>query len=401
MRKTTLVLATLVLIFMAQARAQETWPTRKWPTGRPQTLGLDSAKLAAFAAEIGSGKYGFVDGMLVIRHGKVAYERSYKHNYDSIYGSDAKKPSPLNAHEPTGPYNYFNPWWHPYYRRGDLHTLQSVTKTISSVIIGAAIGRGDFPSIDTPILTFFDSTKVKNIDYRKRRVTIRHLLTMTAGLDWNESLPYTDPNNAASQMEASADWVQFTIDRPMAEEPGTRFNYSSGESELLSHIFYVATGRDIEEYAARNVFAPLGITDWFWKRSPTGLADTEGGLYLRRTDLARIWYLYLKNGSWEGKQIVSAEWARASVTPAVDVAGRGVGVKYGLKWWLVPYGEGNSKLAWAGSGFGGQVPIAFPEYDMIVVFNAWNILPGKPALGRQVIMDRVLGALTRLNARVR
>lgn len=390
------LLLSLLLAFSAHpdVRAQNAWPTARWATASLGTLGLDSAKIAALDADIGAGKYGHVDGLLVIRHGKVGYDRSYRQNYDSIYGADAKVASPLNAHDATGPYNYFNPWWHPFYRRGDLHSLQSVTKTVSSVIIGAAIARGDFPSIDTPILNFFDTTKVANVDARKRRVTIRHVLTMSAGLAWNEALPYTDPANSASQMEASGDWVKFTIDLPMAEEPGKTFNYSSGESELLAPIFHQATGRDIEEYAAQYVFGPLGITDWFWKRSPTGLADTEGGLYLRRADLAKIWYLFLKGGTWDGKQIVTTEWARLSVTPAMDVGGRGQGVKYGLKWWLYPYGPGGSRLAWAGSGFGGQVPIAFPEEDLIVVVNAWNILPGRPGLGARVIIDRVLGAVT-------
>ncbi|MBI4501545.1 MAG: serine hydrolase [Gemmatimonadetes bacterium] len=392
MRRFLPLIATLLAASPLTAHSQDLWPTKQWTVASPRAVGFDSTILAGLDAEIASGKYGYVDGMLVIRHGKVAYERSYKHDYDSIYGADARTPSPLNAHDPSGPFNYFNPWWHPFYRRGELHSLQSVTKTIVSVIIGVATTRGDFPSLDTPILTFFDTAHVANIDPRKRHVTIRHLLTMTAGLDWNENLPYSDPNNAASQMEASADWIKFTIDRPMAEEPGTSFNYSSGVSELLSHIFRVATGRDIEEYAARNLFTPLGIQDWFWKRSPTGLADTEGGLYLKPRDLAKIWYLYLKNGSWEGKQIVQPEWVRASVTPAVTVSNRGPNVKYGLKWWLVPYGDG-SHLAWAGSGFGGQLPIAVPEQDLVMVFTAWNIVGGRPALNRQMALERVLAAV--------
>ena len=390
-----LILPMLVSIVTEPGGAQSAWPTAGWTRASPATLGLDSAKLAAFDADIRSGRYGAVDGLLVIRHGKVGFDQSYRQNYDSIYGADAEKPSPLNAHDPTGPYNYFNPWWHPYYRRGELHSLQSVTKTIASVILGAAVTRGDFPSIDTPILDFFDTTRVANLDARKRRLTVRHVLTMTTGLAWNEALPYTDPANSASQMEASGDWVQFTIDRPMGEEPGKTFNYSSGASELLAPIFHRATGRDIEEYAAQYVFAPLGITDWFWKRSPTGPVDTEGGLYLRPGDVAKIWYLVLQGGSWDGKQIVSREWAKLSVTPAVDVPGRGPGAKYGLKWWLYPYGPDRSRLAWAGSGFGGQIPIAFPDEDLIVVVNAWNVLPGRPGLGDGVIMDRVLGALRR------
>lgn len=372
--------------------AQDTWPTKGWPTGSASALGMDSAMLASFAGEIGSGRFGLVDGMVVIRRGRIVFERGWKHNYDSIFVNVINQPGPLNPHDPGGPYNYHNPWWHPFYRNGDLHSLQSVTKTITSVIIGVAVTRGDFPSLDTPVLAFFDTTRVGNVDDRKRRMTVRHLLTMTAGLDWNEGLPYSDPNNAAVQMEASADWIAFTINRPMAEENGQRFNYNSGASQLLSHVFRRASGQDIEEYAARHLFGPLGITNWFWKRTPTGLVDTEGGLYLRRTDLAKIWYLFLKDGRWEGKQIVSREWVQESVKPVIATNRAPVPTQYGLKWWLAPYGSGG-KYAWAGSGFGGQVPIAFPEHDLLVVVTAWNVVPGRPGLGRQVIMDRILGAV--------
>jgi CubicO group peptidase (beta-lactamase class C family) len=387
--------ATLFLLLAALlvpcARAQNPWPTKRWPTATPDAVGLDPKTLADLDADLASGKYGYIDSMLIIRHGKVAYDRSYKHDYDRIYGDEAKKTGPLNAHDPTGPYNYFNPWWHPFYRRGDLHTLQSVTKTITSVIIGIATARKEFPDLDTPILKFFDTAKVAHSDARKQRLTIRHLLTMTAGLDWNESLPYNHSDNAASLMEASADWVQFTIDRPIAQEPGAVFNYNSGASQLLAHIFRVATGKDIEEYAAQHFFAPLGIEQYHWKRSPSGLADTEGGLYLRPHDLAKIGFLFLKNGVWDGQQIVRPEWIKASVAPSVTVAPNGV--KYGFKWWLYLYGEDGSRLAWAGSGFGGQIPVVLPEYDLVMVFTGWNILPDKPRLSHRVAIDRVFRAV--------
>jgi CubicO group peptidase (beta-lactamase class C family) len=292
------------------------------------------------------------------------------------------------------PYNYFDPWWHPYYRRGDLHTLQSVTKTITSIVIGAAAQRGEFPSLDTPVVSFFDTTRVKNVDDRKRRLTIRHLMNMSGGFDWNENLPYADPRNDAVVMEASVDWITFTIDKPMAREPGTMFNYSSGESELLAHIFRRATGVDIEEYAARHLFTPLGITRWFWKRTPAGLVDTEGGLYLEATDLARIWYLFLRGGAWDGRRIVSADWVRASTTPAIKAANRAGAPGYSLKWWLQPDPTDTTRYIWAGSGFGGQLPYAFPELDMVVVFNGWNILPG----GRGIQQRRMLERLARAAA---
>ena len=150
-----------------------------------------------------------------------------------------------------------------------------------------------FPRLTPPVLKFFDESKVMNVDERKRRMTIRHLLTMTAGLEWHENLPYNDPKNSSSVMEAAADWVEYALDQPMAEEPGSRFNYSSGATELLAHIFRVATGQDIEEYAAKNLFAPLGIDRFYWKRIPWGLADTEGGLYLERHDLAKLMLLFV------------------------------------------------------------------------------------------------------------
>jgi CubicO group peptidase (beta-lactamase class C family) len=388
MRGTTWALCAVVWGLSIAAPGQSA--SKSWPSSAPSAVGIDPKVLEAFDADIAGGKYGYVDCMLVIRHGKVAFERTYKHDYDRIYGQEARTPSPLNAHDPSGPYNYFNPWWHPFYRRGDLHTMQSVTKTVTSIVIGIAVGRKEFPSLETPVLTFFDVARVANVDDRKRRMTIRHLLTMTAGLEWNEDLPYLDPKNDSSLMEASFDWVQYTIDRPMAREPGQSFNYSSGATQLLSHVFRAATGKDIEEYAAEHLFAPLGIDRYFWKRSPTGLVDTEGGLFLAPRDLAKLAYLYLHDGVWEGKTVVPADWVKASITPSVAVSD--TGVKYGYKWWLYPYGK-EGRLAFGGAGFGGQRPIVLPELDLVIVFTGWNALPGKPNLTPRVAIDRVLEAV--------
>ena len=383
----------LAMAFTSPSQAQTSWPTKQWPTASPSSVGINVAVLDSINAEIAAGKYGYVDRMVVIRHGKLVYDRSYHQDYARAYADSVAVTGPLNAHDFTGPYNYYNPWWHPFYRGGDLHTEQSVTKTVTSVVIGVAVTRGDFPSIDTPVLTFFDTTAVANIDARKRRMTVRHLLTMTSGLDWNESLPYTDPKNTATQLEESSDWAKFTIDRPMAVDPGTTFNYNSGATVLLARVFRRATGMDIEEYAARHLFAPLGIERWFWKRTPTGLVDTEGGLYLETRDLAKIWYLFLRDGSWDGQQIVSADWVRTSTAPAVATGSGPKSARYGLAWWLYPNPRDSTRWYWAGSGFGGQAPIVLPDDDMVVVFNSWNILPGRPSLRGQVL-QRIAGAVT-------
>ena len=394
-RRASVVVALLAGAVSAAA-AQGTAPGRTWPTARPADVGINASVLDSIDAEIKAGQYGYVDRMLVIRHGRVAYDATYRHDYDKIYGDSARVTNPLNPHDPTGPYNYFSAWWHPWYqnKQGDLHSLQSVTKTVTSVVIGTAVTRGEFPGIDTPILQFFDTTKVANIDDRKRRITIRHLLTMTGGFDWNENLPYIDPNNTGTVMEGSYDWVKYMIDRPMAREPGSLFNYSSGETELLAHIFRHATGVDVEEYAARHLFAPLGIERWFWKRTPAGLADTEGGLYLEARDLARIWYLFSQDGLWNGQRVVSSDWVRRSVTPSVPV-GTGAGApKYGFKWWLYPDPLDANKVVWNGSGFGGQLPMYFPDLDLMAVFYGWNILPGRPSLPLRRVMERLARSVT-------
>lgn len=380
----------LVIAHVAGAQSvggnSELWPTKAWQKAQPGSVGLDERALKAFDNDLASGKYSLVDSFAVYRCGKVAFERTYPHDYDKIYDKEAHERGPLNAHV-IGWYNYFDPAWHPYYHGTDLHSMQSVTKTVSSVIIGIAITRGDFKSgLDTPILNYFDASKVKNVDDRKRRITLRHVLTMTTGLDWNEEVAYDDPKNDSSLMEAADDWVQYVIDRPMAHEPGKVFNYSSGVSELLAHIFEKETGKDIEQYGAKYLFRPLGI-EYFWKRTPLGVVDTEGGLFLKNSDLAKIGYLYLQDGVWEGKQTVSKKWVQQSLAVATDAE---ESFKYGFKWWLLPRKDRQGYI-WMARGFGGQRLMVFPEEKLIAVFTGWEVLKNEAAV--QDLVDRILPAV--------
>ncbi len=360
------------------------WPTKEWLTGTPASVGLDENVLKDFDADLARGKYMLVDSFEVFRCGKEVFARKYAHDYAEIYGKEARTKGPLNARL-TGPYNYFDPAWHPYYHGSDMHTMQSVSKTVTSAIYGAAITRGDFKGdLDSPVLKFFDVTKVKNVDDRKRRMTLKHVLTMTTGLEWHEDLPYADPRNDSSLMEASDDWVQYTIDRPMAEEPGKVFNYSSGATELLAYIFQKGTGQDIDAYGEKYLFAPLGIKH-HWKRTYLGVVDTEGGLYLNGGDLAKIGYLYLHGGLWSGRQIVSKDWVEKSLTPYVSA---GNNFQYGFKWWLYPL---NGKFVWMARGFGGQRLMVFPEQNLIAVFTGWEIL--KDPASTKDLVDRLLPAV--------
>ncbi|MFC6225858.1 serine hydrolase domain-containing protein [Hymenobacter artigasi] len=367
------------------------WPTTQWEAASPARLGLNKDALAALDRALASGKYGHIDGLLVIRHGQVGYEKAYRHDYAALYKTEASTKSALNSSDPGGPYNYFNPWWHPYYHATDLHTLQSVTKTVTSVIIGVAIARHEFPDLDTPVLRFFDTTAVQHIDGRKRRMTLRHLLTMTAGLAWNEDrVPYADPTNDGSRMEAGHDWVTYALDKPMAAEPGTAFNYNGGATQTLAHVFRVATGLDLEEYGAKYLFKPLGIRRYYWKRAPTGLADAQGGLYLAQRDLAKIGYLYLHAGKWQDQQLVSAAYVRQSVAPVVRVS---PDVAYGYQWWRQSYGKTSREVAWRASGFGGQFALVLPEYDAVVVLTGWNILPNMPYPTAALLIDALRRAV--------
>jgi CubicO group peptidase (beta-lactamase class C family) len=386
-----LAFLTPIMLVLAGARSTTIstdviWPTRAWPKGTPASVGLNEKVLSAFDADLANGKYKLVDSFDVFRCGEEVFERKYSHDYGQIYGKEARTKGPLNARL-TGPYNYFDPSWHPYYHGTDMHSMQSVSKTVTSVILGIAMTRGDFKAgLNTPVLSFFDVTKVKNVDARKRRMTLKDVLTMTTGLDWKEEdVAYDDPRSDSSLMEATDDWVQYVIDKPMATEPGTVFNYSSGATELLAYIFQKATGQDIDAYGEKFLFAPLGIKH-FWKRTYMGVVDTEGGLYLTGPDLAKIGYLYLHEGIWDGKRIVSKEWVKESLTPYVDAVG---GFKYGFKWWLYPI---NGNYAWMARGFGGQRLMVFPEDDLIVVFTGWEIL-GDPAPTKDLV-DRILPAVT-------
>lgn len=379
---------------IATPAAAQPFPTDKWPTARAAEVGVGVAPLDSIDAEIREGRYGYVDRVVVIRNGKLVWDRRYAQDYVTAYDSLARIKSPLNAHHPTGPYNYYAAWWHPYYQRGDLHTLQSVTKTITSVVIGTAVTRGDFPSLDTRVMSFYDTAQVKNLDERKHRITIRHLLTMTDGMDWRENLPYTDPRNTTVAMENSYDWIALALDQPMAAEPGERWNYNSGASQLLSDIFHKATGTDIEQYAAEHLFRPIGIRQWHWKRTPAGLIDTEGGLYLDALDLGRIWYLFLRGGMWNGRRVLSSDWVNASVAPAIPVASAPGAPKYGYKWWLYAHPADSTSQVWSGNGFGGQFPMAIPRDDLIVIFNAWNIIPGGRNLPRARTLARIVAGLT-------
>jgi len=216
------------------------------------------------------------------------------------------------------------------------------------------------------------------------------VLTMTTGIRWDEeSTEYTDPANNCAVMEGKDDWVRYVLEQPMAGEPGRVFVYNSGATMLFSELIRKTTGKEADAYAKQHLFTPLGI-DFFWKRTPKGLADTEGGLYLAPRDLAKIGYLYLKDGVWDGKRILPEGWVAASTRASTHTEDGAFG--YGYQWWVMAGKGPGSHDAYAGWGYGGQLLIVVPDLDLIAVFTGWNIYD-QPSLDPSFALARVLEAL--------
>jgi hypothetical protein len=390
----TVRLIGVALLSLSSGAFAEKAASDGWQIAQPGAVGLSEEALSAIHQDIQNGRYGYIDAFLVARHGKMVFERYYEHDYPSIYRQEAATPGALVVNDPSGPYNYFNPWWHPYYRNTALHSMQSVTKSVVSALVGIAISRGEFPDLDTPVLEFFGEAAVLNIDQRKRAITLRDLLTMSDGLMWDESLPYNDPGNSFAVMTKAHDWVKYTLDLPMGTEPSTVFNYNSGATLILGHIFRLATGTDIEEYAVEHLFSPLGIDDYYWDRTPYGLTDTQEGLYISARSLAKIAQLFLQKGQWQNEQVIPATWVEESTAPHY-LTGAAGDEAYGYLWWSQPYTFQERTLrGYFGKGFGGQRPIFLPELDLVIVLTGWNILPGQPFFHATEAIERVTAAIT-------
>jgi CubicO group peptidase (beta-lactamase class C family) len=235
--------------------------------------------------------------------------------------------------------------------------LYSCTKSFVSALMGIAIDKGFIADVSQPVLGFFPGTKFDTTDSRKKSMKIVDLLTMTSGLGWVEG------DATYRQMYSSSrDWVKFVLDMPMADQPGQRFNYNSGNSHVLSAILQKKIGTNLYDFARAQLFGPLGIRDPRWERDPSGIPIGGWGLQLTPREMAKLGYLYLHNGVWDGKQIVPAAWVRDSTKPVVAPNGE---LKYGYQWWISPQGGWFAAL-----GRFGQCIFVVPGLDMVVVFTA-------------------------------
>lgn len=351
---------------------------------------VQTPSFATVDGDVKAGAYGNVDRIYAVERGRTIADFRYTRDYREIsrgrvsaIGCGEGCPDATKMHQ----FNYFHPNWHPFFSGRAVHTLQSVTKSVAATLIGVAIARGDLgaDAIGKPFLEFFKEYDLSRIDPRLRRATLEDVLTMRSGIEWHEQDRPLNETNTTVQLEWSQDWIQFTLNQPMDADPGTKWAYNSGGSQLLSHVIRRATGQHIDDYARAHLFGPLGIRDFHWKRTPTGHPDTEGGLYLTAEDLAKIGSLYLAGGLWNGRRVLPEGFtARATTRHARAVA---PGWDYGYQWWITQRGTTD---IWAGRGFGGQFLIVIPSREISAAILSWNVFGGPSRNIFTAVVDALL-----------
>jgi CubicO group peptidase (beta-lactamase class C family) len=313
------------------------FPASAWRTANARDVGMQQQKIDEISSRIRSGQLGDVDGLVVVRRGYVILEQYAN-------GSSATH----------------------------VHEMQSVTKSVTSLIMGIAVDQGEISSVTGKALAWFpEYPAFANPDPRKNDITLKQLLSMTSGLDFYEA-PYA--GSPLQQLnDSGGDWLRIIFDQPMNATPGERWQYNSGGVISLGGVIYNATGLSADVFARQHLFDPLGIGTTYWfKGNPNGLPHMAGGLGMRTSDLARLGYLVLRKGKWGDRQVVSEAWLRESTAHHVRNP-RTFGshpTDYGYLWWLLPLdnragGEWDSDIITA-SGAKGQWLFIIPRHDIVV-----------------------------------
>jgi CubicO group peptidase (beta-lactamase class C family) len=341
-----LALATPALAQESRSCGPPTGLDDGWTLALPQDVGLDSAKLCGLDDFIAQWPQANIHAVVIVRHGKLVYERYYT-------GADERWGRPLGNVE---------------YASEMKHDLRSISKSATSLLVGIARGEGKFPDLDSPVIDQFP----QYADLRtpeNARITFRHLLTMSSGLKWDETTPYSDPNNSERRLIAATDPVRYIFEQPVIAPPGTVYNYNGGNTALLGAMVAKATGRRVDDYAREKLFGPLGITDFEWVSMPaSGELAIASGLRLRARDSAKLGQILLTDGQWNGKQVLPKGWAAESVKASIN--GDGL-YYYGYQWWLGRTFLRGRDLVWsAGFGYGGQRLYVLPALDLVVMINA-------------------------------
>ncbi len=318
-----LILFFIFFIFIPFCNAFDYWPTAGWRTSTPEKQGMDSKKLADMMEKTLKEKFN-IDSITIIRNGYIV----------------------LDA--------YFYP-----FKKNARHIIHSCTKSITSAAFGIAVDKGYIKNLNQPVLDFFPEKQFANVNADKKAITLKNLLTMTSGLKTEDSYLYRW--KGLNDMVQQADWVQYVLDRPMMEKPGSRFEYSNCVTFLLSAIIQKAAKQKTFDFIKQHLFETLGITDVTWVASPTGVSVGYGGMWLNPHDMAKFGWLYLNNGLWDGQQIISAKWVTDSTRKQINAT---LYDGYGFQWW-VSYDK-----FYAAVGHRGQFIYVLPVQNMVVVFTS-------------------------------
>lgn len=267
----------------------------------------------------------------------------------------------------------------------DLHAIHSITKSVVSTLVGILVAEG-LVTLDTPIGSLLPAPGLA-ADPAKAAVTVRHLLTMTSGLDGSGRW---DLDEIA---ERGDPWVEAALEAPLVAAPGSSFAYSNGAAHVLSGVIEAVAGTRVADVAGERLFEPLGIDRWRWDADPQGRHDAAGGLRLAPRDLLKLGLLYLAGGRWDGSRIVDEAYVRAATSPAT-AGGPPERCPYGMLWW-VP--DGVSPPRYFAGGWGGQYVHVVPARELVVVTTG-DAEAGPRALGlllRRLATETIVPAFTR------
>ncbi|UPT86760.1 beta-lactamase family protein [Bradyrhizobium barranii subsp. apii] len=332
-----------------------------WTTASPNSVGMDGMRLCSIAARLDQ-RATSVHSVVVVRHGKLVFEQ-YFPGYDQPWGQ------PDGQHEFTATTK---------------HDMRSASKSVASLLVGIAIDRKLIEGVDEPVLKFFpDHQAAKQAGWEA--ITLRHLLTMSSGIEWDEARSWTDPKNDEPHLTFEADPIGYVLAKPVAAPPDVLWTYNGGGTELLGNILERVSGKPLEAFAREVLFQPLGISDFEWKAYKNGKIAAAAGLRLRPRDAAKIGQLVLNRGQWNGRQIVSADWIAQSTTPRFQAIGYfGSTMFYGYQWWMGRSLAGDKEIKWvAAFGWGGQRIFIVPELDLVMMTTAAQY--GQPKEGLAAI----------------
>ena len=349
-----------------------------WKTSSADSMHVDSKQLAMLTRSIRAWPELGVHAILIERGGQLIYEE-YFDGFDERWGVPLGKIS-MTAESK--------------------HDLRSVTKSVVSALVGIAHGEGKIPSLDQPIVDWFpEYPELKTPE--RRRVTLAHVLSMTSGFEWNESVPYNDPRNDEIRMTRDSDPLRYALSRSFAVDPGTDFNYNGGLTQVMAAVLVRATKTSLPDYARTKLFEPLNITDVEWVGNLAGMPAAASGLRLRARDLAKFGSLYLHGGKWNGKQIIPASWTELSTRRHFRFRPRtgpdaGGEFGYGYFWWYSCYPSASGLIeARTAVGNGQQRIFVLPGLDMVVTIFAgrYNDFTIGATLGSTILREHVLPAV--------